>query len=273
MRDKDLKLLWGRSGNRCALCKIELTPDGALETLGGMAHIVACSSAGARGNEPLPLDQRDDYPNRILLCPTDHTEIDKNPQKWSRENLVQIKTDHEKWVSAQLEQGRITVQSVDNSGFIEARIEHWKQFAQQKLWIASSITPLRVNNESINPLEPQIVDIMHEVRLPDQRDSVVQRSRTHPNEHGLINDDLDRVNDGHGHSIQVFRNGHCEYLFCLEEAVKNMPQLGSSRIVVYTALAKTLAKQVRWLKNLWAQCLSFKDMSVAWVVSCDHHRD
>jgi hypothetical protein len=38
MREKDIKILWGRSGNRCAICKLEPTPDGSRETLGEMAH-------------------------------------------------------------------------------------------------------------------------------------------------------------------------------------------------------------------------------------------
>jgi hypothetical protein len=277
MRDKDIKILWGRSGNRCAICKIELTPDRALTTLGEMAHIVAHSLDGPRGKEQLAPDQRDEYPNLILLCPTHHTEIDKNPQKWTCEKLLRIKTDHEKWVSTQLEEGRITVQPVDNSDFIEARIEFWKEFSQQRLWIASSITPLRVNNESINPLESQIVRVLNKVRLPSEipGNGVVNSSRTHPNEHGLINDDLDRINDGDGHSIQVFRNGHCEYLFCLESSVNAITQyahqrdpqrIGLYRVIRYTTLAETLAKQVSWLKHIWENCLSFKDMSLNCVI-------
>ena len=53
MRDKDIKILWGRSGNRCAICKLELTADGSLETLGEMAHVVGQSQNGPRGNHDL----------------------------------------------------------------------------------------------------------------------------------------------------------------------------------------------------------------------------
>ena len=78
MRDKDIKILWGRSGNRCAICKIELTPDGDEYTLGEMAHIVARSSDGPRGSVEISDGEIDDYSNLILLCPTHHAEIDKN---------------------------------------------------------------------------------------------------------------------------------------------------------------------------------------------------
>jgi hypothetical protein len=49
MKELDVKLLWGRSGFRCALCKIELTANGPKDTIGEMAHIVAKSSNGPRG--------------------------------------------------------------------------------------------------------------------------------------------------------------------------------------------------------------------------------
>ena len=74
MRDKDIKILWGRSGNRCAICKLELTADGSLETLGEMAHIVARSPNGPRGTQDLPVNDPDSYDNLILLCPTHHVE-------------------------------------------------------------------------------------------------------------------------------------------------------------------------------------------------------
>ena len=67
MRIKDIKLLWGRSGNRCAICKIELSPDGSVETIGEIAHIVSQTKTGPRGNDPLPLQKRDDYSNLMLL--------------------------------------------------------------------------------------------------------------------------------------------------------------------------------------------------------------
>lgn len=119
MQNKDIKILWGRSGNRCAICKLELTPDGNKETLGEMAHIVAKSEDGPRGESELSSRERDKYNNLILLCPTHHTEIDKNHSDWSVDKLHRIKTEHESWVSEQLSTGNITVATIDNSEFIE----------------------------------------------------------------------------------------------------------------------------------------------------------
>jgi predicted restriction endonuclease len=91
MLEKDIKILWGRSGNRCAICKLELTADGSLETLGEMAHIVARSHNGPRGNQNLSIKDRDSYNNLILLCPTHHVEVDKDSTAWSIESLRAVK--------------------------------------------------------------------------------------------------------------------------------------------------------------------------------------
>jgi len=52
IKQKDMKILWGRSGNRCAKCKTELTQDASAVTssftLGEQAHIVGDKSGSAR---------------------------------------------------------------------------------------------------------------------------------------------------------------------------------------------------------------------------------
>ncbi len=57
MRMKDVKLLWGGAANRCAFpdCKIELAPSGSVNTIGEMAHIIAESPNGPRGESDFPL--------------------------------------------------------------------------------------------------------------------------------------------------------------------------------------------------------------------------
>jgi hypothetical protein len=143
MREKDIKILWGRSGNRCAICKLELTSDGAPETLGEMAHIVARSPEGPRGAVQLANEDRETYENLILLCPNHHSEIDKNPDAWPIHRLKVAKTDHERWVSERFQAGKIAVQPLDNSGFIEARRQEWASLAQEQVAIAVSVSPLR----------------------------------------------------------------------------------------------------------------------------------
>src|SRR5712691_12280199 len=125
MRDRDIKILWGRSGNRCAICKLELTPDGSQETLGEMAHIVAKSDEGPRGSETMAVADRDAYDNLILLCPTHHVQLDKDPATWTVARLRSMKAAHESWVSEQLGAGGIRVAPIDNSAFLAQREAAW----------------------------------------------------------------------------------------------------------------------------------------------------
>ena len=70
--------------------------------IGENAHIVAEESDGPRGNSLLTPEERDRYTNRILLCPTHHTTIDKAPGDYPIERLHIMKREHELWVEQQL---------------------------------------------------------------------------------------------------------------------------------------------------------------------------
>jgi len=106
MKEKDKKLLWGKSGNRCAFkdCRRELSEAGDPEAIiGEMAHIKGEAPAAPRYDQSMTDDQRGAYANRLLLCPTHHTVIDKQPADYSVEALLKIKVDHEHWVRDTLE--------------------------------------------------------------------------------------------------------------------------------------------------------------------------
>jgi len=106
MTEKDIKLLWGRSGNLCAKCQIQITQDSSINndsfTIGEQAHIIGESESAARGNSIISKQDRDGYSNRILLCPTCHTLVDKNEQDWPTEKLFILKTNHELYVQQTL---------------------------------------------------------------------------------------------------------------------------------------------------------------------------
>jgi hypothetical protein len=99
LSDRDRRRLWGKSGNRCALCRGLLThPEqgGAREAVvGEEAHIIGRRPGSAR-YEPLPAAARDAYENRILLCPTDHKVVDQQPERWTVDKLQARKAEHEK---------------------------------------------------------------------------------------------------------------------------------------------------------------------------------
>jgi hypothetical protein len=94
----DRKRLWGKAANRCVVCREPLTrPEDAGSpevVIGEEAHIVG-EKPGAARHETLEPNVRDGYANRILLCPTHHTLVDKQEDAWPVERLRQAKTDHE----------------------------------------------------------------------------------------------------------------------------------------------------------------------------------
>jgi hypothetical protein len=66
---------------------------------GEMAHIVGRtkSSRSPRGLHDLPVERRNLAANLVLLCPSDHTSIDKRlaQKDWTVENLQELKRRHE----------------------------------------------------------------------------------------------------------------------------------------------------------------------------------
>jgi hypothetical protein len=105
---KTHKMLWGRSGNRCAVpdCKLELVMD-ISETddeslIGEECHIVARKENGPRGDENLDKDTLDRYNNLVLMCRTHHKLIDDNPKVYTVDKLKNMKQEHELWVKSQL---------------------------------------------------------------------------------------------------------------------------------------------------------------------------
>ena len=98
---KDIKILWGRSGSKCALCRKDLIQEkkeGSKYSTGEMAHIEGEKPDSARYNPDMADDERRRYSNLILLCRNCHISIDNDCQEYTVEKLRQIKKDHEKWV-------------------------------------------------------------------------------------------------------------------------------------------------------------------------------
>lgn len=102
------KILWGKAGATCSFpgCARALVAD-ATEfdgsvILGEEAHIVAQSRSGPRGEHPAPGGDVDSYENLILLCEEHHNLIDRQPHTYTVPKLLQMKKDHEQWVSERL---------------------------------------------------------------------------------------------------------------------------------------------------------------------------
>ncbi len=96
----DIKNLWSLAGGRCSNpeCRDKLitaSAKGDLVNTGEMAHVIAKHEAGPRGQIG---GGNDSYENLILLCPTCHTKIDKNPEDYSCEQLFDWKEGREREV-------------------------------------------------------------------------------------------------------------------------------------------------------------------------------
>lgn len=105
LSQETIKVLWGISGSRCAKCRtnIILERDGKDPSpIAQMAHIEGLNPNSARYNPDMTDEQRNSIENLILLCPTCHTTIDKDPQQYTVSRLKEIKKDHEEWIDEQL---------------------------------------------------------------------------------------------------------------------------------------------------------------------------
>ncbi len=104
--DKTRKILWGRSGNRCAICKHELVIDATAtddeSVIGDECHIISRQLNGPRHEPNYPKDQFDSYENLILLCRIHHKIIDDQHEAYTASILDQMKSNHEVWVSQKL---------------------------------------------------------------------------------------------------------------------------------------------------------------------------
>ena len=98
---KTHKILWARSGGKCAICKNDLVIDPTdlnddPSIVGEEAHIIARSESFTRGDYDSPSpEERDHYLNLILLCKTHHKQVDDQPAEYTVEKLREIKARHE----------------------------------------------------------------------------------------------------------------------------------------------------------------------------------
>lgn len=95
-----LKVLFAQSRNRCAApdCRNEIiapgTPMDAPVVVGQVAHIVARSPEGPRGDPNFPKAKIHDESNLILLCPHHHSLVDAQESTYTVEDLQRWKQQH-----------------------------------------------------------------------------------------------------------------------------------------------------------------------------------
>ncbi|MBF0268775.1 MAG: hypothetical protein HQL44_09290 [Alphaproteobacteria bacterium] len=99
--EREIKLLFGLSGNQCAHpdCTNPIissaTPESDKAVLGQICHIYAAADNGPRGKPGLTEDERNGLDNLILLCGHHHILIDKQHETYPAETLKNWKQSHE----------------------------------------------------------------------------------------------------------------------------------------------------------------------------------
>ena len=107
---KDIKILWAKAAGRCSMpdCRKVLVADASEAVpskstlIGENCHIIGEKDNSPRGKGMLNEDERNRYPNLILLCRIHHKIIDDDEKVWPIERLHLIKSNHEIWVETAL---------------------------------------------------------------------------------------------------------------------------------------------------------------------------
>jgi len=123
--DRTRKLLWAKSGNRCAICKTALLSKKDSEdfNIGEECHIISGKPNGPRHKEGL--GEYDSVDNLILLCRNHHREIDELVDSYTEELLIYMKMNHENWVQKTIDDA-IETNKEDEPRFL-ARVTSGKE--------------------------------------------------------------------------------------------------------------------------------------------------
>lgn len=103
--ERTIAIIWASSGGLCYICHEYLLENSTTKRRvkhGQIAHIVAAEKNGPRGNDPLPIKDRNKPSNLMLLCGMCHKEIDdiRTAGSYSKTRLLKIKDEHESKIKA-----------------------------------------------------------------------------------------------------------------------------------------------------------------------------
>ena len=116
-------MLWAYSGGVCCFPECDVscvdeTESGNTITIGQIAHIEAESDNGPRANPSLSDQERNAFPNLIVLCPTHHRIVDTDENTYTVEKMREWKAHRARVVRAAA--SRQGSESTDSSGLEEA---------------------------------------------------------------------------------------------------------------------------------------------------------
>jgi hypothetical protein len=190
--ERDIKLLWGLAGGHCSNpdCRDRVAiagENGESYLTGEMAHIVARQATGPRGCGASGLDT---YDNLVLLCPTCHTKIDKAPDEFPVELLLEWKAQHERWVdswSVSTKMASTGELMKFIAGLLEENHHYFEQYGPKSsiavadpassayaIWVARRLDTILPNNRKIVAALDANADL-----VPDEMRSIVLLFRDH----------------------------------------------------------------------------------------------
>ncbi len=182
MEAKTKRILLARSGGFCSNpnCNADLFPlfeNKEIINVEELAHIIGQSENGPRGDNDLPLEERDNYENIILLCPTCHTKIDKflhlypvtalrNWKQSHEERIVALfnisKLDTRKMARKEIEKLQLHNRMVfDTYGPYSKQAEE-NYLEVEKIWEQKSIGTIIPNNRKINAIIERNYELLTE---------------------------------------------------------------------------------------------------------------
>ena len=93
--DKTRKILWGRSGNTCAICWHKLVVDATSmddeSIVGEECHIVSGKIQGPRYDAQFAANRLDEPENLVLLCRVHHKMVDDQHETYTVEYFRNLK--------------------------------------------------------------------------------------------------------------------------------------------------------------------------------------
>lgn len=221
------KSLWAKSGNRCAICRLELVQDEEGEEnliIGQECHIVSSKTDGPRGDQQLHCNDFDDFENLLLLCANDHKRIDTLIDIYSVDKLVKLKESHEEWVKSTLSADPLTF---TNDKF---RISSLKKIesGSELIKLIDGAHAFMFDNDNLKTKEevkliPPLLDL-----LKEYRDILDMMSFTEKAELGLDLDETIKKIEGLG--FEIF--GHKRNVKLRNENKEDMGRWDMTTVVI-----------------------------------------
>lgn len=194
IQEKVKRKLWAGSGGYCAKpdCQSDLFPffeSKELTNIEELAHIIGKKKKGPRGGSSLPLSQRDEFDNIILLCPNCHAIIDKYPKLYPEATILEWKRNHEesiknlfrikKFVNRESIRKFIAPMLAENKSIFNnygpysenAKVD---QLATELIWERLAIQKILPNNRSIK----KTIEVNLEL-LKDKEDELFTEFKIH----------------------------------------------------------------------------------------------